>query len=866
MNGQSPLLGHPSSLTAASSRDVTEILDIENQDIKQLREQILQDTSTSEKLQDLPLLREKIKHAKDTISSLSDAERDSAIKSISIMTTTLQNTEELKHQLEKKEQKFLSWKPFLTDAKTVCLQLGITKMTLPELIDFRDFCISCGKRALFEEACAMGFLGGGQKNYSVTLAKLFLDKAIIDPNLNKTGWPHASAKAWLSRGLRNILNDNPKELSLETKEIVKGWIHSFEQAIWWSFKSDKDIKDLVEQINQLQNLPPDNCVIVSANTKDHATLLLVKKEPSGNFIVVHYNTGKGIEKHEKLGECHQTFREFRDIPLEDLQNLETWKNIFQCEKTTSNVDDLYKAMEALIQHGKRKGYPPDPILYSKGQYRGTCTVLSCLAMMKHQILTRNEKWEENKVEYQLLKAFLRIKLWQELYHYPGYQATTKLASSKIEKAGATLGLWEIACNEEQYLKALQDFQSFQIPAPKDIPKNSKERFLALQEMSNQLANRWIQEKSLILTTPPSLTLAFRAYMDANMNLQALEESFNALLDQIKTKKREELANDFAFCIKEGKYFLSKFPIFRERVVLDFFQRLPPSYVNTCFQQMAINWPSVALYLVKNVRNEDLSKRIIQSLIRAKTKEALAAIKEIALFSDRNTKEFIYSHLVEKFPGSANDWIKELALQNEWEEGMNLAIHFAKKKPERTLELIHKALENSEEQSFVFATILIAGFVPSNITESFELFWHCIKLDSEPSKKCAFLILDRLSKTNPENAIRFTKACIDSKNTTVTNFIPNLCESLARYYPAKAKEFVLELLSYNTDETNQYAIWIVKALAGSPQLLELALDLQKIESPVKFEILKLIQSVQLSKSRKRKQENEEKDTSKEQKVA
>jgi len=849
MNGEYHLSGHPQA-----GIPIEQVLDIENQQVRQLTSLIGHETSISKKLNELPLLKEKVTHAKTTISHLSPEQQKSTVKSVSVVLKTLNRADELIHELEEKEQKHLLWKSHLTDAQFF-LDL-IQKMSLFDLIEFRDFCISSGKRALFEEAYAIYIQSNYKKeDYPSILFTIFLDKAPVDPVVEKMGWYRQEAHSWISRGLREVLEDDPKELSPKTKGIMDAWVHSFERSAALRFNSPGDVEDLVDQIKQLGS-PPNHFLIVPTRIKNHATLLLVEKQPNGNFTVVHYNTGDGIEsKHKKLGDCYQTFIEVNDIPLEDIQNLDTWKSIVDC-RHTSDIDVLYQTVESLTKRGQVKIYPSNPLFFSQGQYQGTCTFLSCLALMKHQLIT---KGGEDKVEYYLLKALLRKKMWLDVPHDPKEEKLLKLALSKVEKSGADLLLFNIASDEMEYQKAIQDFHSYNISAPATAPKDAKTRFLVLRNMTRELAAKWIKEKTLVSTIAPSLKPALLIYQDSGAIMQALEDASASILGKAKKKKPEELADMFYDFLEQYELFFTRFPQSHEKIILNTINKLPLSHQKAILQKTVSKQP-FACNLVKFLGNCDFSKKIVLALIQSGKVQIMGTIKQIASFSEPAMVDFIYFHLVDKADKQAVHWVKALTLQGQFKEATDLAIHLAKKDPDRTVRLIQKTLQNQEEQSFAFANILITALLSSNSTElCYELFWDCTKLNTE----CAFLLADELSKKNPESALRLIKACIRSGRQTAKDLVPLLCESLARFHPAEAKGFVLELLGNNTKESKQLAISLVQKLVdNSQQVSELASDLQKINNPAKFEILKIIQP---TVSKKRERGAEDYPSSKEQKV-
>lgn len=165
----------------------------------------------------------------------------------------------------------------------------------------------------------------------------------------------------------------------------------------------------------LQNLQPGQSLVIPSCSSGHSMVMMITRQANGNFKVVHFNKGEGINNFHYYRidangkRQYQTSFEIEDVKPENLcdpgaQFIEAL--LTQSQKSTESI---YK--KCLPMLGGRIAEPSsDPRMWSHSQLGGSCTVACCLALVKSQMNPESYKEFRNTGREQMVfKSFASIQ-------------------------------------------------------------------------------------------------------------------------------------------------------------------------------------------------------------------------------------------------------------------------------------------------------------------------------------------------------------------------------------------------------------------------------------------------------------------------
>jgi len=380
----------------------------------------------------------------------------------------------------------------------------------------------------------------------------------------------------------------------------------------------------------------------------------VERNTDDTVKITLYNTGKGIrEHHYQWNETHrfQTFLSVDSVPIKNLQNSETWERLRELKRSL-DAAEVYKFFtEELCQGGRV--LPPSEFSedYESSQVGGSCAYQFQLAMLRHQLLHLTDVGtkKERLGLYKLLKAQLfHVYATDELKDLD--QTIQDASVTKLEKLASDIQLAQLCSDEESYAKTCGEIKTHleligmgEIGKSLDvIPKTNLGRYALLRDVSNKIAEKWLEDPASIEKMEPSQKCSLQFALAKYQHQKGKLDERLKIID---------------------KYFKERHPNLGAEMLYLF--------LNTPFPMQGINW------ITEHVSEEDMVD-VGEGFKRENASPSMQALGDIVLqLAIYEERKYYLKQLKEKYKNSPKvcafiDYVSKKAIeQTEKKESLDL---------------------------------------------------------------------------------------------------------------------------------------------------------------------------------------------------
>lgn len=297
----------------------------------------------------------------------------------------------------------------------------------------------------------------------------------------------------------------------------------------------------------------------TSGTTGHAVVLEIRRQENNLFTFRIYNSGEGIEYHEKMVQNHQThfsrFFELQDIHLERIANLSFCKSLcMMLQKTPPygewNGVELYESL-ALHLDGKQIEQDADSEHMSQQDSVGFCTYLSLAFWMQDFAPKLFDRWA---IEFQT-KVFSDFSQEADLHLESNLKLIQKSGERLEQHAKAAFEKGIITSKEWEAIQQVIGFARVEEPtigfesSLESVPFRERVDALELKALSEKIFEGKeldllsIEEMSFrpetFLSEAASLQRRFEKAIE-NQNYELVQAAVLEWIERIPFQKREEL--------------------------------------------------------------------------------------------------------------------------------------------------------------------------------------------------------------------------------------------------------------------------------------------------------------------------------------
>ncbi len=281
---------------------------------------------------------------------------------------------------------------------------------------------------------------------------LFFDK--FSEQLTNRGLPPLKAYTMSESLLRSVLEN--EDLSDEMKKILSSFQDMFAPFLY----ADTVVTEGDDPYDTILNLKVGDSYLWKPPIKDHAALLLIKRETEETYGFTMINTGNGISMWHPRTYMSTPFLKYQAASRYTVSRekfLEYDKFLFKNRDLNSGAP--YVALTGLSVAGQ-----PDKNMkrssFEAVQEKGSCTVQSYLSLLRHFIILEHPGTEGEKLgAYKTFKTVM-MRTYAEKYQLgknPKFKTMLPVALAKLE---AEETLQNIAKNRESFNKAIDEIVEF----------------------------------------------------------------------------------------------------------------------------------------------------------------------------------------------------------------------------------------------------------------------------------------------------------------------------------------------------------------------------------------------------------------------
>ncbi len=454
---------------------------------------------------------------------------------------------------------------------------------------------------------------------NITQSKL---KENIDPNLSKTLNP-----------AEPILKQCYTEILQQTRWTA---LHGSELEIEIGIESNRLLQSK-ELVNVINSLPEKQSCLIPVSVPGHATLIRVENSGGGKARVIYYNTGQGVGKYHPEGKkenTFQTFIEYREVPIKNLQDPEKWTTFI--DSKLSDMPPVYALLEELCTGGIKQPPSPHEEDYEAVQKSGSCAYQCFLAMIRERLMSNFSNPKEGLGLYKAVKGIM-LNVFEERTRAFRNEIINTYLQSKLKVVGAELGVANA------------------------LAEPSKRENL-LNELSAALKNHnldAITEEIGVYEKAPSLTL-FTAVRKAIKELTVFDVSLmndGPAKQAIMARQEKEALNKQGYIDILNGHLKNQTPESNE----DWIAVFATQYQGGTFQSTAIDWAINSFKKVPDGPNDKDPGAVLLNCLLQRINE-----------QDVAKKERLLSPLLQGFQKAGNDemisYLKTTCLNAEKKQG------------------------------------------------------------------------------------------------------------------------------------------------------------------------------------------------------
>ncbi len=311
----------------------------------------------------------------------------------------------------------------------------------------------------------LGFFSPVSGKFMADVEMTAMNKIIVNVALDKMYFSEresykGGAHHWIASYFAHALEITESNLKVQdcfnklelTKKILKKCCADLQEMSRLSdsgidsFKENEHLNELVTKISSLSK--GESCLIPTLST-GHATLMRIENTGKEKVRILFYNTGGGVEVYHAKGkndDTYQTFIEYTDVPIGNLQNSENFKGLIQ-KRSMSRMDDLtqkqmsmsqiYEMVQKLAEGGIKQPPSVHREYYEAIQKNGSCSYQCFLAMIRERLVTSVPDPAEGLALYKIVKGRM-LNAFEEQTRNFRNDKVNALFQSKIKLIGVEL--------------------------------------------------------------------------------------------------------------------------------------------------------------------------------------------------------------------------------------------------------------------------------------------------------------------------------------------------------------------------------------------------------------------------------------------
>ncbi len=194
-----------------------------------------------------------------------------------------------------------------------------------------------------------------------------------------------------------------------------------------------------ELVNAINSLPVGQSCLVPVTTLGHSTLMRIERTGEENVRILFYNTGQGVRGNhaEGLGGTYQTFIEYREVPIKNLQDPEKWTLLITGE--LRDMTSIYGLLKSICVGGKKQPASLHEEYYEAVQKSGSCAYQCYMAMIRERLISSLPNPVEGLGLYKAVKGMM-LNTFEERTRAFLKPNIDEQLQSKLQVVGAELNI------------------------------------------------------------------------------------------------------------------------------------------------------------------------------------------------------------------------------------------------------------------------------------------------------------------------------------------------------------------------------------------------------------------------------------------